>query len=44
MMTMNDLVSGLPHYGPYAPVIGLAVLAAVVTALVVAVIRSSKHR
>jgi hypothetical protein len=43
-MTMSDLVSGLPHYGPDAQVIGLAVLVAVITALAVAVFRDSRHR
>jgi hypothetical protein len=42
--TMNDLVYRVPHYGPYAPVIGLAVLAAVLVALAVAVVRGSGRR
>jgi hypothetical protein len=40
---MHDLTSGLPHYGPYSPLIGLAVLAAVVIVVAVAVFHSSRH-
>jgi hypothetical protein len=41
---MHDLTSGLPHYGPYAPMIGLAVLVAVATAVAVALLHSSRRR
>lgn len=42
--TMSDLVSGLPHYGPHAQVIGLAVPVAAVVTLAVMAFRGSRHR
>jgi hypothetical protein len=41
---MNDLVLHLPHYSHNAQMIGLAVLAVLVTALAVALFHRSRRR
>jgi hypothetical protein len=42
-MTMNELATHLPHYSHSAPMIGLAVLAVVVTVFAVALHRSRRR-